>query len=98
MREISHYAHKVTCDPQEPDTKPGPYYVSVTDGPQFAVLLGPFEKHKDALDRVEDVRAKAIELDPFAHFYSFGTVRMKPSYLKPGKLNAYFPLYGQQQV
>ncbi len=71
--------------PQTADLRPGNYYVSVVDGPRFAVLAGPYPAHQTALDLVERVREVAIDADPRAHFYSFGTVRMpKPSPLPAG--------------
>ena len=87
MKTIASYIHRLPTKTQEPDTAPGPYYVSVVDGNLFALLLGPFNSHQEALNRVEEARAKAIELNPRAHFYNFGTVRMKPNFNKPGRLN-----------
>jgi hypothetical protein len=58
------------------------YYVSVIDGPRiggeievkhFGLLAGPYEKHDEALDRVETVRKIALEINAWAHFYAFGT-------------------------
>ncbi|HEY6020838.1 MAG TPA: hypothetical protein VIY48_13350 [Candidatus Paceibacterota bacterium] len=85
-----------TISSQQPDTKPGEYYVSVIDGKRTALLLGPFTNdHAAALAMVDRVRAKAEEIDPRAVWYSFGTVRLPSDDSVPiraGKLNAQFGL------
>lgn len=74
---------------QQPDTKPGNYYVSVVRGSDYRLLLGPFvDNHAGALEMVEAVRKKAEELDPKAHWYAFGTCRAETS--APGILNKFF--------
>ena len=79
---------------QQPDTKPGHYYVTVIDGPRVGRLLGPFDNdHAAALAMVDQVRAKAEELDPRACWYAFGTCRLPPGDLVPiraGLLNKFF--------
>lgn len=80
-------------NPKECDTAPGPYYVSVVrDAAKGAVdcrlLAGPFATHAEALAKVERCREVACDIDPRAHWYGFGTVRMAPDYDKPGALNA----------
>jgi hypothetical protein len=72
---------------QQPDPRPGNYYVSMVDGPRFALLAGPFAQHAVALDQVEPAKTIAQKLDPWADFYAFGTVRMADDYTTPGKLN-----------
>lgn len=78
------------------DTTPGEYYVTVIDGTRWATLLGPFTNdHQAALDMVDAVREKAIELDPKAHFYAFGTCRIEGNDKVPvraGTLNRFFGL------
>lgn len=63
---------------QQPDTKPGNYYVSVARGAgDWRPLVGPFRNdHAGALAMVDKARAKAEQLDPKAVWYSFGTVRL----------------------
>lgn len=83
---------------QQPDPRPGSYYVSVQrdihhgSAPQTALLLGPLSAHQQALDMVDRVRAKACDLDPRAHWYSFGTCRMHDDVETPplGILNPHF--------
>lgn len=76
---------------QQPDPRPGSYYVSVQDGARSALLLGPFPTHQEALDMVEPVRAKGNELDPRAAFYAFGTARLRDDGIAiGGNLNKHF--------
>jgi len=52
------------------------FYVSVVDGKRTGLLAGPFATHQEALDLVDDAKEKAIEADPFAGFYAYGTLSM----------------------
>lgn len=68
------------------------YYVSVAvfncnAGPpaKFALALGPFATHQEALDKVADVKAYVSPSDSFCE-YSYGTCKSETA--KPGKLNA----------
>lgn len=63
-------------DEQAPDPRPGNYYVSVIDGPRRALLAGPWPTHAAALAMVDTVRELAVQIDPKAHFYAFGTARL----------------------
>lgn len=65
------------------------FYVSVINGRQRGLLLGPFPTHDAALDRVEDVRAWVIERKPEAHFYGFGTASVPSDRARPGSLNSH---------
>lgn len=78
---------------QEPDAKPGAYYVTVVrDDGAHRRLLGPFvNDHAGALEAVRDARDKAEELDPRAVWYSFGTARLPEYFNEPGILNDYLP-------
>jgi hypothetical protein len=65
---------------EQPDTKPGFYYVSVvrTGGLRhdFRLLRGPFQNdHAAALAAVEPGKARAEALDPRAFWYAYGTCR-----------------------
>lgn len=81
---------------QAPDTKPGAYYVTVTDGPRCGRLLGPFiNDHAGALALVDAARAKAETLDPRAIWYAYGTARFPDDDIAPlrfGVLNGHFGL------
>lgn len=73
---------------QIPDTQPGGYFVSAYEKPTTWLLLGPFAKHAEALARVEEVRSLACELDAYARFRAFGTVRLEVGSGKTGSANA----------
>jgi hypothetical protein len=89
-KRILCYTHPPTTGRvQKADARPGPYYVSVVDGTRTGLLLGPFKKHQRALDAVPAARAKAEDLDPRAHWYAYGTVRMARGYTNPGRLNSF---------
>lgn len=79
---------------QAPDSKPGSYYVSVRkDNGDWRPLLGPFvDNHAAALAWVDKAQAKALDMDPRASWYSYGTVRLEPGAAAPaGILNKFFP-------
>jgi hypothetical protein len=63
-------------DEQQPDPRPGAYYVTVIDGDRFGYLAGPWPTHAEALAHVGASRRVACDLDPRAHFYAFGTARL----------------------
>lgn len=71
---------------QTPDTKPGFYYVSAIDGEKFALMLGPFETHEQALAKVEECRNLAYDLHPASHWWLWGTCR-KDDGAKLGRMN-----------
>lgn len=94
MTEISSYSHPPDVPAwQQADTAPGPYYVSVADAGRASFLSGPYATHQEALDAVEICRTLAIRHNPWAHFYAFGTVRVKVDYNTPGLLQSWgYPL------
>jgi hypothetical protein len=73
----------------QPDTQPGPYYVSAIDGPKSALVSGPYADHATALALVDRARDIASDNDPRAWFAAFGTVRMKPEVNQPGVLQTW---------
>lgn len=79
---------------QEPDTKPGLYYVSAMNetGKKWVPLLGPFrDDHGAALAKVDGVRTLACDLDPRGTWWSYGTVRIDYQDSPPqGRLNGHF--------
>lgn len=63
---------------QQPDTKPGFYYVSAIEDSRrgYHLLRGPFkDDHAGALAAVDDARRITCDGYPRAHWWSFGTVR-----------------------
>lgn len=79
------------------------YYVSVIDGPRIGdrievkrmgLLAGPYELHDEALEKVDVVRRIAEQVNVWAHFYAFGTVKLKEPIddaYPPGRLNHLLP-------
>ena len=78
------------------------YYVSVIDGKNKALLLGPFkskeicEKYAYGEMRKEVVKV-SCEIDPRSHFYSFGMVKMPNGYCE-GLLNDKIVSYVNDQA
>lgn len=75
---------------QQPDTKPGNYYVTARRENGDAVLLaGPFrDDHAAALAMVPRASRAAIDSgDPRAPWYAYGTARTDRSYVRNGILN-----------
>jgi len=80
------------------------YYVSVIDGPRIGdrievkrlgLLAGPFDTHAEALEKVDVVRRIAEEINAWAHFYAFGTLKLKEPLdgaYPPGRLNHLLPM------
>lgn len=64
------------------------FYVTVVDAGRVGYLAGPFASHPAALAMVEPSRRIADTLDPWAHFYAFGTAALPPGTTTPGTLNA----------
>lgn len=73
---ISSAARVLEHGADNPDPRPGPYYVSVTRDRRYALALGPFETHAGALEWVDAVRRLAHELEPRTWFDGFGTCRL----------------------
>lgn len=77
------------------------YYTSAIDGSRHALLTGPYDTHQQALDMVEPARDKAVELDPKAWFYAYGTCSIDMDGLgeravPQGKLNGFMEVPCQQ--
>lgn len=65
---------------QEPDPRPGPYYVSAIrqgdDGSRgWYAIMGPFETHAEAIALVDRARRYALATDSRSEGYAFGTRR-----------------------
>jgi hypothetical protein len=43
----------------------------------MGLLAGPYETHEEAIEKVDAVRKIAEEVNAWAHFYAFGTVKLK---------------------
>lgn len=62
------------------------YYVSVIDGNEYGLLLGPYKTHKEAKAMVQTGNDLACQVNERAWFYSYGTCKVE-DHNKPGKLN-----------
>lgn len=97
MKTIAAYTHRPIQSEEKPDPGPGNYYCSVFDPSDNAghgrlgLLLGPFKSHATCLEFRDKARDKAQEVCPDSIWYSFGTVRMKDGFERPGVLNRFFP-------
>ena len=68
------------------DNQPGNYYVSVIDGGQYVLALGPFvNDHQGALGHVDAVHDYVVDHDPRGFWYAYGTARAETD--RAGKLN-----------
>ena len=67
-----------TYSDKEVDDQPGFYYVSLIDGPRFALLAGPYSTHREALDMVTPAKEAANKVNrQQAAFAGFGTCRLE---------------------
>lgn len=89
QRAMADELQRIADDKQAPDTRPGHYYVSATDGgSHWFAMVGPLATHHEALDLVDDVRKYANEVDCRSVWYNFGTCRVDPSEVPPtGKIS-----------
>ena len=62
------------------------YYVSIKDAGKFAVVVGPFQTHQEALNMVEPAITAGHEADPKSWFYAWGTCKMENGH-RDGGLN-----------
>lgn len=64
------------------------FYVDIVRGKKIGLLAGPFRSEKVARKYERAATNKAIELDPWAHFDSFGVMSLDaPDYRPAGRLN-----------
>lgn len=86
---VDAYIHRLATSGQEPDERPGHYYVGVIDAPaRRGLLLGPVPRHAGVLAVVDLVAEWVRARDPMAAFYAFGTCRIAPDVAPPdGSLN-----------
>lgn len=86
---MKHAQLEPTSPAQAPDRTPGHYYVSIVRDRRVGLLAGPFvNDHAAALAMVERAKELAVTVDPWAAFDAFGTVKVSPTFGKPGSLNA----------
>lgn len=76
------------CPCGEPHPPGAAFYVTCADGARVGWLAGPYADHPAALADVDRVRQCAERVDPFAHFYAFGTAGVVGGNGAPGVLNS----------
>lgn len=59
------------------------FYVTARDAGRTALVAGPYDTHAEAIAKLPEAKAAAIENEPRAHFYSFGTAAVPRSKAKP---------------
>lgn len=64
------------------------YYVTIIDGSRVSLAYGPFETHEEALACVPWVESYVMKAYyPRAHFWAYGTSKLKKGPYPEGKLN-----------
>ena len=76
-KQIDSYRHRQEGTDQQPDDKPGDYFVSAIDGDRRALVSGPYiNDHAAALADVAECRALTEQVDRKTVFAAFGTCRL----------------------
>lgn len=72
------------------DGKNDRFYVTIINGRKVSRAAGPFPDNDEALSKVAPVRDYVLREYPGAHWWTYGTTRVRPKFgqtLKPGILN-----------
>jgi hypothetical protein len=59
------------------------FYVTARDAGRTSLVAGPYDTHAEAIAKLPEAKATAIENEPRAHFYSFGTAAVPRSKARP---------------
>lgn len=70
-----------TCGGRHP--KGAKFYVTARDAGRTSLVAGPYDTHAEAIAKLPTAKALAIESEPRAHFYSFGTAAVRGKAVKP---------------
>jgi hypothetical protein len=73
------------------DPRPGRYYVTCINAGRVGFVAGPFRRHQAARRFLWFAKRAADRVDPWSHFYAWGTSRLRDNWDKPipvGALNA----------
>lgn len=65
------------------------YYVALHNGPQKALIAGPYTDEADAIAAKEKAHEMAIAKDPWAHFYEVSLAR------SPEEIKTVFGMVGR---
>jgi hypothetical protein len=65
------------------------FYVSVLDGPRYALAAGPFKTHEEALALVDQVRGLCVRTEDDGVWWAYGTCKVTNEHrpLPVGRLN-----------
>lgn len=63
---------------ENPDPRPGNYYIAAHDGPKSWLIAGPYATHAQAAALKNKVRDHAEKVDPKAVWMDWGTARQEP--------------------
>jgi len=90
VQELARLARQTrheTCECGNPHPRNANFYVTAIDGRKTLPLSGPYPTHAEAVAMVDEIKERAISVDPGAAFASFGTTAMNPSYDRKGILD-----------
>jgi hypothetical protein len=88
LARLARQTGRETCECGHSHPKGANFYVTAVDGRKTLPLSGPYSTHAEAVAVVDEVRERAIAVDPGAAFASFGTTAwIKSSYNKRGILD-----------
>lgn len=74
---VTSYLHQLPTTAQVPvEDASRVFYVTCRDAGRVGWLLGPYETHQEAIESVDTGRSLAIDMNPWAHFYEFGTASL----------------------
>jgi len=87
LATIARETGRETCECGKKHPTDANFYVTAIDGRKVVPLSGPYATHAEAVAMFDDVRERALAVDPGAAFASFGTTAMKKNYTKRGALD-----------
>ena len=87
LARLARQTGKETCECGHSHPRDANFYVTAIDGKDVVALSGPYHTHAEASAMVDEIKEKALAIDPAAAFASFGTTAMKSSYDKKGVLD-----------
>ena len=64
------------------------YYATVRDGARSGLLMGPYQSHELAEGVVDEAKRRAALVNRDAHWFAYGTARVRATTLPAGRLNA----------
>jgi hypothetical protein len=87
LARLARQTGRETCECGSSHPRGANFYVTAIDGKNVVPLSGPYPTHAEAVAMVDEVKERALAVDPSAAFASFGTTAMKASYSRKGILD-----------